>query len=152
MMKAALRVSRNCRAHLSDFYVAPWSACLHAFRVTPGTRKAVLRPLPRFNCSNGIIGRMAEVGLFKLKAKERSDMDEMPLGTSRLTDNTRVARTEPELASIVKPLMTFHIEPSTPPTHNANNANHLIIPYQKEHSVLCILKGFLTNTRQRTSN
>ena len=30
--------------HLSDFYVAPWSACLHAFRVTPGTRKAVLRP------------------------------------------------------------------------------------------------------------
>ena len=54
MMKAALRVSRNCRAHLSDFYVAPWSACLHAFRVTPGTRKAVLRPLPRFNCSNGI--------------------------------------------------------------------------------------------------
>ena len=53
-MKAALRVSRNCRAHLSDFYVAPWSACLHAFRVTPGTRKAVLRPLPQFNCSNGI--------------------------------------------------------------------------------------------------
>ena len=54
MMKAALCVSRNCRAHLSDFYVAPWSACLHAFRVTPGTPKAVLRPLPRFNCSNGI--------------------------------------------------------------------------------------------------
>ena len=53
-MKAALRVSRNCRAHLSDFYVAPWSASLHAFRVTPGTRKAVLRPLPRFNYSNGI--------------------------------------------------------------------------------------------------
>ena len=54
-MKAALRVSRNYRAHLSDFYVAPWSACLHAVRVTPGTRKAVLRPLPRFNCSNGMV-------------------------------------------------------------------------------------------------
>ena len=45
---------------------------------------------------------MAEIGLFKFKTEERSDVEEMPLGTSQLTDNAGIERTKPELLSIAK--------------------------------------------------
>ena len=46
--------------------------------------------------------RMVEIGLFKFKMEERSDVDEMPLGASPLTDNAGIERTKPELVSIAK--------------------------------------------------
>ena len=45
---------------------------------------------------------MVEAGLFKFKAEERSDVDEMPLGTSQLTGSAGIERTKPKLASIAK--------------------------------------------------
>ena len=45
---------------------------------------------------------MTKLGLFKLKAEERKDVDGMPLGTSPLTDNTGIERTKPELISTAK--------------------------------------------------
>ena len=45
---------------------------------------------------------MAEVGLLKFRAEDRSDVDEMLMGTSAWTENAGIERIKPEFVSTAK--------------------------------------------------